>query len=72
VREWLPVLAQMLGAKPPFTILRWLGRIVAGEHMVVMMTKSRAGSNQKARTGWAPAHPSWREGFAEFLDSSFG
>jgi nucleoside-diphosphate-sugar epimerase len=74
VREWLPVLARMLGTKPPFTIPRWLGRIAAGEHMVVMMTKSRAGSNRKARTrlGWAPAHPSWREGFAEVLDSAFG
>jgi nucleoside-diphosphate-sugar epimerase len=74
VREWLPVLARMLGAKPPFTIPRWLGRIAAGEHMVVMMTKSRAGSNRKARTGlgWAPAHASWREGFAEVLDSAFG
>ena len=70
VREWLPELARMLGAKPPFTIPRWLGRIAAGEHMVVMMTESRAGSNRKARNGlgWAPAHPSWRQGFAELLD----
>ena len=66
VREWLPELARMLGAKPPFTIPRWL--------MVVMMTESRAGSNRKARNGlgWAPAHPSWRQGFAEVLDSAFG
>ena len=69
MREWLPELARMLGAKPPFTIPRWLGRIAAGEHMVVMMTESRAGSNCKARNGlgWAPAHPSWRQGFAELL-----
>ena len=74
VREWLSELARMLGAKPPFTIPRWLGRIAAGEHMVVMMTESRAGSNRKARKGlgWAPAHPSWRQGFAEILDFRFG
>ena len=31
VREWLPVLASALGAKPPRRIPRWLGRLVAGE-----------------------------------------
>jgi nucleoside-diphosphate-sugar epimerase len=74
VREWLPELARMLDAKPPFTIPRWLGRIAAGKPIVVMMTESRAGSNRKARSGlgWAPAHPSWRQGFAEVLDSAFG
>jgi 2-alkyl-3-oxoalkanoate reductase len=34
------------------------------------MTQSRAGSNAKARheLGWQPAHPSWREGFAEIVE----
>jgi nucleoside-diphosphate-sugar epimerase len=61
----------MIGAKPP-RIPRWLARIVAGEHMVIMMTESRAGSNAKARRelGWRPAHASWRQGFAEVLASS--
>ena len=74
VREWLPELARMLGAKPPFKIPRWLGWIAAREHLVVMMTESRAGSNRKARNGlgWEPAHPSWRQGFAEVLHSAFG
>ena len=72
VSEWLPALAAMIGAKPPRRIPRWLARIVAGEHMVVMMTESRAGSNAKARRelGWRPAHASWRQGFAEVLASS--
>jgi nucleoside-diphosphate-sugar epimerase len=62
----------MVGAKPPRHIPRWLARIAAGEHMVVMMTESRAGSNAKARRdlGWRPAHPSWRQGFAEVLASA--
>ncbi len=73
VREWLPALAQMLGAKPPLHLPAWIARLVAGEHIVSMMTQGRAGSNAKARKelDWQPAHPSWREGFAEILKQSF-
>jgi 2-alkyl-3-oxoalkanoate reductase len=69
VREWLPALATMLGAKPPRRVPRWLARLVAGEHVVAMVTENRAGSNAKARRelGWAPAHSSWRQGFVEVL-----
>jgi nucleoside-diphosphate-sugar epimerase len=69
VREWLPALSAMLGAKPPRRVPAWLGRLVAGEHLVVMMTQVRGGSNAKAKRefGWQPAHPSWRQGFAEVL-----
>ena len=67
VSEWLPALAGILGAKPPFHIPAWVGRLLAGEHMVSMMTQVRAGSNAKAKQelGWRPAYPSWRQGFAE-------
>ena len=67
VSEWLPALAGILGAKPPFHIPAWVGRLLAGEHMVSMMTQVCAGSNAKAKQelGWQPAHPSWRQGFAE-------
>jgi nucleoside-diphosphate-sugar epimerase len=66
VREWLPALAEMLGAKSPRHVPAWLGWLVAGEHMVAMMTQVRAGSNEKAKRelGWEPAFPSWRQGFA--------
>jgi nucleoside-diphosphate-sugar epimerase len=66
VRQWLPALAEMLGAKPPFHLPAWIARLVTGEHMVAMMTQVRAGSNAKAKKdlGWRPANPSWREGFA--------
>ncbi len=72
VRDWLPTLAAMIGAKPPRHIPRWLARLVAGEHMVVLMTESRAGSNAKAKRelGWRPPHASWRQGFAEVLSSA--
>jgi len=69
VREWLPVLAAASGAKPPRHVPAWLGRFLAGEHLVAMMTENRAGSNAKAKAalGWSPAHSSWRQGFAEIL-----
>jgi nucleoside-diphosphate-sugar epimerase len=71
VHEWLPALAAMLGAKPPLRVPAWLARLVAGEHLVVMMTESRAGSNAKAKRelGWQPRHPSWRQGFADIIRS---
>jgi 2-alkyl-3-oxoalkanoate reductase len=66
VREWLPVLADVLGAKPPRRVPRWLARLVAGETVVVMGTESRGASNAKAKRelGWILRPPSWREGFA--------
>ena len=72
VRDWLPALADMIGAKPPRHIPSWLARLLVGEHMVVLMTDVRAGSNAKARRelGWRPAHASWRQGFAQVLASS--
>ena len=71
VREWLPALAAMLGAKPPRRIPAWVARIAVGEHLAAMMTESRAGSNAKARQalGWRPAYASWRQGFAEVIAS---
>lgn len=69
VREWLPELASLVGAKPPLRLPKWLGGIIAGDHLVKMMTEVRAGSNAKAKNalGWSPVHASWREGFASSL-----
>jgi nucleoside-diphosphate-sugar epimerase len=66
VAEWLPALAQALGAKRPRRVPRWIGRLFAGECGVQMMTELRGVSNAKAKRelGWRPAHPSWRQGFA--------
>ena len=65
VAEWLPALAQTLGAKKPRHVPRFIGRLFAGEAGVVMMTDARGASNAKAKRelAWRPAHPSWREGF---------
>jgi nucleoside-diphosphate-sugar epimerase len=65
VAEWLPALAQELGAKKPMRVPRVVGRLFAGEAGVVMMTELRGASNAKAKRelGWRPAHASWRQGF---------
>jgi len=69
VSVWLPAAADVLGAKPPRRLPRWLGRIAAGEAATVMMTEVRGASNKKAKRelGWSPRYPSWRQGFARGL-----
>jgi nucleoside-diphosphate-sugar epimerase len=66
VAEWLPALARELGAKRPLRVPRFFGRLFGGEAGVAMMTEIRGASNAKAKRelAWAPAHPSWRQGFA--------
>ena len=60
VSDWLPQLADAVGAKRPMRVPRWLGRIMAGEAATVMMTEIRGASNAKAKRelGWTPRHPS--------------
>jgi nucleoside-diphosphate-sugar epimerase len=67
VREWLPVLADALGAKPPRHLPVWLARLFAGEPGVMLGTEARGASNAKAKRelGWTLRYPSWRQGFAE-------
>jgi len=65
VSEWLPALAEAIGAKPPRRVPTWIGRLAGGEMAVSLMTQVRGASNEKAKRelAWQPAHPSWREGF---------
>jgi nucleoside-diphosphate-sugar epimerase len=67
VREWLPYLAEALGARSPRHIPAWLARRLAGPATVALMTPARGASNAKAKAelGWAPSRPSWRNGFRE-------
>ena len=69
MREWLPYLAECLGAKPPLRVPVWLARLLAGEMAVGMMTQGRGFSNAKAKRelGWELRYPSWRQGFKSEL-----
>ena len=60
VAEWLPALAQTLGAKKPMHVPRFIGRLAAGEAGVVMMTEIRGASNAKAKR-----ELQWRPGASE-------
>jgi nucleoside-diphosphate-sugar epimerase len=66
---WLPRLAEAVGAKPPWHIPEWVGRIAAGEAAVSMFTQIRGASNGKAKRDlfWTPRHRSWRDGFRSEL-----
>jgi nucleoside-diphosphate-sugar epimerase len=66
VAEWLPALAEELGARKPMRVPRFVGRLFAGDFGVALMTEARGASNVKAKREleWRPAHSSWREGFA--------
>jgi nucleoside-diphosphate-sugar epimerase len=72
VAEWLPFLAQAVGAKPPRRVPVWLGRLAAGEVAVSAMTQIRGSSNARAKRelGWQPAWPSWRDGFSRGLSDA--
>jgi nucleoside-diphosphate-sugar epimerase len=69
LREWLPVYAEALEAKPPRTVPRWLARVAAGRAGVAYAIELRGASNEKAKRAleWAPRYPSWRGGFREAL-----
>ncbi len=71
-REWLPVLAESLGARPPRRLPAWLVRLLAGGAAVVMGTEVRGASNAKAKRelGWMLRYPSWRVGFPAVYSAS--
>jgi nucleoside-diphosphate-sugar epimerase len=73
VREWLPVLAQVVGAKPPRHVPPWVARLFVGDAGVMIATECRGASNAKAKRelGWTLRYPSWRQGFpASFASDS--
>jgi len=70
-RVFIPAIAEVLGAPKPLHIPAWLGRLLAGDVAVVMMTEGRGSSNAKAKRelDWQPMWPSWRDGFRSGLDT---
>ncbi len=69
VSTWLPTLARAVGAKPPYRVPCWLGRLAIGDGGLAMMTQIRGGTNAKAKRelAWRPVYASWQRGFVEGL-----
>ncbi|WP_433890465.1 NAD-dependent epimerase/dehydratase family protein [Streptomyces sp. CA-111067] len=70
--EWLPVVAELVGAPGPQRVPVAMARLAAGAWGAAFMTRLRAASNTRARTdlAWSPRYPSWRTGFAAELAAS--
>jgi len=68
--EWLPVLADRLGAPAPRSVPTFLARAAVGAWGVAFMTQLRGADNTRAKQvlGWRPEVPSWRLGFDLELD----
>jgi 2-alkyl-3-oxoalkanoate reductase len=69
VADWLPYLAECVGAKPPSHVANWMAKMAIGEHAVALMNDIRGVSNAKAKAElqWTLKWPSWRQGFREGL-----
>jgi len=67
--EWMPLVAGLLGAKPPRRIPEALARVGAGKFVAYLLCDQPAVSNRRARTelGWTPAHPDWHDGLPAVL-----
>jgi len=70
VSDWLPQLAEALGAPRPRRVPAVIGRLAAGSYGVATMTQAQGASNALAKRelGWSPEYRSWREGFLRGLD----
>lgn len=62
--EWIPYVAQLVGARKPFRVPALVARIAAGP-IADFATKLQPALNAKAKRelGWQPRHASWRDGF---------
>jgi nucleoside-diphosphate-sugar epimerase len=64
MREWLPVLAAALGARPPRRVPEWIGRLIMGSGLdMLIQARGAANARAKKELGWTPHYASWREGF---------
>ncbi len=69
VREWLPTLADMMGAPAPKRVSPLLAGFAVGTWGIAFMTRLRGADNTTAKQvlNWQPEYSSWREGFADEL-----
>jgi len=64
MRQWLPALADALGARPPRHVPEWIGRLIMGSGLD-MLTQARGAANARAKKdlSWTLRYPTWRDGF---------
>ena len=62
LEEWLPAVAESMGARRPRRVPSWVARLAVGRFAVAFSEDQRGASNARAKQalGWAPAHPTWR------------
>jgi nucleoside-diphosphate-sugar epimerase len=72
VADWLPYLAELVGAKPPLHVPVWAARIAAGEVATRWMSEGRGSSSAKLRAAlaWRPTWTTWRDGFRALVEAS--
>ncbi len=71
VRDWLPALARIVGARPPKRVPVALARLAAGGWGVAYMDRLAGADNARARLSldWKPRYPGWCVGFEAELGS---
>ena len=70
--EWVPLVAELLGAKPPRRVPEAVARVGAGKFLAYLMCDQPAVSNRLARAdlGWSPRCPDWHVGLPAELGRS--
>ncbi len=70
--EWMPLVAQLLGGRPPRHVPEALARVGAGKFLAYLMCDQPAVSNRRARAelGWVPRYPDWHDGLPATLGVS--
>ena len=70
--EWMPLVAGLIGARPPRHVPESLVRVGAGRFLTYLMCDQPAVSNRRARRelGWAPRYPDWHDGLAAVFPES--
>jgi nucleoside-diphosphate-sugar epimerase len=69
IGQWLPVLAEAVGAPRPGRVPTAIARVAAGSYGVYFMTGSQGASGTRAKRelDFQLQHPGWREGFRSAL-----
>ncbi len=68
-RYWIPAFCRDIRAPAPMHLPGWLVAFLAGRFAAATLQEGRGASNAKAKRelGWAPRHPTWRDGFVTRL-----